>query len=96
MEDKEINEICEKYNIKNYKINNGLVDVDCSVYLFYNELTELPLNFGEIRGFFDCSRYGLTTLKGCPTRVDGNFYCSVNKLTKLDYLPEFIGGDFIC
>ena len=30
-----IRKICEKYNIKNYKINNGLVDVDGVVNLAY-------------------------------------------------------------
>ena len=96
MEDKEIHSICEKYNIKNYKINNGLVDVDGDVYLCNKKLTKLPLNFGEIKGYFTCINNKLTTLKGCPVRVDGDFDCGYNKLTKLDYLPEFIGGDFYC
>ncbi len=91
-----IEEICEKYNIKNYKINNGFVDVDGDVDLYKKQLTELPLNFGEIRGDFECGDNKLTTLKGCPVRVNGDFSCSFNKLTKLDYLPEFIGGDFYC
>ena len=96
VEDKEIHEICKKYGITNYKINNCLVDVDGDVILIYEKLTELPLSFGEISGDFSCSRNYLTTLKGCPVRVNGDFYCSVNKLTKLDYLPEFIGGNFYC
>ena len=96
MEDKEIHEICEKYNIKKYKINNGLVDVNGDVDLCNKQLTELPLKFGEIRGYFSCSMNELTTLKGCPVRVDDDFYFKRNKLTKLDYLPEFIGGDFYC
>ncbi len=94
MEDKEIHEICEKYNIKNYKINNGLVDVDGDVSLSYHNLTHLPLSFGEISGDFNCSDNKLTTLKGCPVIVNGYFECWLNKLTKLDYLPEFIGGNF--
>ena len=96
MEDKEIHLICEKYNTKNYKINNGLVDVDGDVSLSYHNLTHLPLNFGEIKGYFNCGSNELTTLKGCPKRIDGYFGCSNNKLNKLDYLPEFIGGDFYC
>ena len=96
MEDKEIHEICKKYGITNYKINNGLVDVDGDVSLWNKQLTHLPLNFGEIRGDFNCGGNKLTTLKGCPVRVNGLFYCSKNKLTKLDYLPEFIGGYFFC
>ena len=96
MEDKEIHEICEKYNITNYKINNGLVDVYDDVKLFGENLTELPLNFGEIRGNFQCGVNKLITLKGCPVRVDGFFSCADNQLTKLDYLPEYINGNFIC
>ena len=66
------------------------------VYLYNKNLTQLPLNFGEIRGYFNCGYNQLTTLKGCPIRVNGDFDCSYNELTKLDYLPEFIGGDFNC
>ena len=96
MEDKEIHEICEKYKITNYKINNGLVDVDGNVYLGNLDLTHLPLHFGEIRGYFNCFQNKLTTLKGCPVRVNGYFSCSSNELIELDYLPEFIGGYFSC
>ncbi len=95
MEDKEIHEICKKYNIRNYEINNGLVDA-YNVDLSWRNLTELPLNFGEITGFFSCVHNKLTTLKGCPVRVNGSFDCSCNKLTKLDYLPDYIGDSFSC
>ncbi len=96
MEDREIHSNCEKYNIQNYTINNGLIDVDGDVDLYEKGLVELPLNFGEIRGGFSCGGNYLTTLKGCPKRVDGDFSCPENELTKLDYLPEFIGGNFYC
>ncbi len=54
MEDKEIHEICEKYKVKNYKINNSLIDVDGDVDLIDQNLGDLPLNFGEISGDFYC------------------------------------------
>lgn len=60
------------------------------------ELTELPVKFNEIRGFFDCSHNKLTTLKNSPTIVDGDFYCSYNQLTSLEGAPAYAGGDFVC
>ncbi len=41
----------------------------------------------------DVSRKELTTLKGCPTRVDGSFDCSSNLLTSLEGCPKYIGGN---
>ena len=41
-----INEICQKYDIENYTINDdNSIDVDGDVDLYKCELTELPLNF---------------------------------------------------
>ena len=39
---KDIDAICQRYGIKNYTINNGLVDVDASVNLVNRKLTKLP------------------------------------------------------
>ena len=66
--------ICEKYNIKNYTINpDGSIDVNGSVDLSQYKLIELPLRFNKITGYFDCSNNNLTSLKGCPRWVGGNF-----------------------
>jgi hypothetical protein len=40
-----------------------------------------------------CSIHGVTSLKGCPWSVQGNFECGRNKLSSLDGIPEFIGGN---
>ena len=42
----------------------------------------------------DCSNKGLTSLEGCPAKVDGNFNCSGNKLTTLEGAPRTVKGDF--
>jgi hypothetical protein len=38
----------------------------------------------------------LTSLKGCPTKVDGDFKCFSNRLTSLEYGPTFVGGVYDC
>lgn len=93
---KSIGEICKKYDITNYTINNGVVDVDGSVYLDYCKLTELPLKFGTVTGWFNCSRNLLTSLEGSPKVVYGSFSCNNNRLTSLEGGPENVGFKFIC
>ncbi len=38
----------------------------------------------------------LTSLEGCPKKVNGNFDCYHNKLTSLEYSPEIVNGLFFC
>lgn len=42
------------------------------------------------------SRQKLTSLKGAPKTVDGNFLCNNNKLTSLKGGPKTVGGNFWC
>ena len=92
-----IEEICEKYGIKNYTINDdGSVDVDGLVDLSNEVLTEIPLNFNKVQGEFSCASNNLTDLKGSPKWVGGSFYCNHNNLTTLSGSPESVGGHFNC
>lgn len=98
-----ISDICKKYGIKNYTINeDGSVDVDGNVFLndirkYYGaRLTKLPLNFGKVTGDFVCSENELASLEGCPEWVGGTFDCSYNKLTSLVGSPKSVGGRFYC
>jgi hypothetical protein len=92
-----IEEICEKYGIKNYTINDdGSIDVNQKVSLSYYGLTELPLKFGVVTGTFYCSDNKLTSLKGSPKWVGGDFRCDENLLTSLEFAPEYVGDTFIC
>lgn len=92
----DIKEICKKYGIINYKINNGLVGVYGDVNITCMELDYLPLNFGKVTGSFYCSHNNLKSLKGSPIEVGGSFYCHNNKLKSLDGGPKYVGGSFGC
>ena len=97
MTEQEIHNICNKYDIKNYTINpDGSIDVDGSVYLYNMDLTEIPLKFNKVSGYFDCSNNQLKSLKGSPKKVGGDFYCSLNKLTSLKGGPEKVYDMFYC
>ena len=94
---KTIHDICKKYNITNYTINDdGSIDVDGDVYLCNKGLTELPLTFNKVSGDFDCGGNNLTSLKGCPRWIGGYFWCSNNQLTSLKFSPDYIGSNFYC
>ena len=54
------------------------------------------INFGKIKGYFDCSDLGLKSLKGAPQEVDWHFKCSKNQLTSLEGAPQKVGGHFVC
>jgi hypothetical protein len=91
-----IEEICEKYKIKNYHINeDGTIDVDGDVLLSHNNLLKIPLRFGRVGGF-NIAYNRLTSLEGCPTKVDGHFSCARNYLTSLEHCPKEVGGGFYC
>ena len=92
-----IDEICEKYKIKNYTINDdGTIDVDGNVDLFNEGLTEIPLTFNKVSGYFYCSYNKLTTLKGSPKWIGSSFSCDHNQLTSLEFSPDYVGGWFSC
>ena len=96
-----IDEICRKYNIKNYTINpDGSIDVkyvkDDYVDLYNKGLTKLPIKFNKINGHFSCSYNELTSLEGSPIEINGSFYCDDNKLTSFEFAPKIIRRDFEC
>ena len=89
--------ICKQYGIENYTINpDGSIDVYGDVDLSYKGLTELPLRFNRVSGYFDCGSNNLTSLKGCPRWVGNGFYCNRNQLTSLEFSPYYVGGYFSC
>ena len=92
-----IDEICERFNIKDYTINDDdSIDVNDHVNLFNLVLTELPLKFNKVSGNFYCKGNKLTTLKGSPIEVGETFNCSYNELTSLKHSPIKVSGDFRC
>jgi len=90
-------QVCEKYKIKNYTINDDLsIEVDGDVHLVEKELEYLPLKFNYVSGSFYCYKNELKSLKGCPQTVGTNFECSYNKLKTLEGCPQTVGGYFDC
>ncbi len=95
--EQEIRDICKKYKITNYVINNdGSIDVDGNVNLNGYNLTKLPLKFNRVSGNFWCNDNQLTSLEGCPKEVSKTLYCYNNRLTSLVGCPEIIGDGFYC
>ena len=93
----EVIEVCKKYEINNYAINDDLsIDIDGNVRLQGEGLEYLPLKFNYVSGGFDCSINALVSLKGCPQKVDSDFYCYGNKLKTLEGSPQTVRGNFYC
>ena len=89
----------EEYGIKDYTIKDNLeIDVDGSVNLYKKTIGEFPpyIQFGTVRGSFNCSYCKLTTLRGCPREVTGFFDCSYNNFTSLEGAPKKVGEFFDC
>ena len=93
----EVVEVCEKYEIQNYIINDGLsIDVDGDVDLYKKKLEYLPLKFNYVGGTFNCSFNQLKILEGCPRTVVGDFFCDYNELKTLKGSPQTVDGRFSC
>jgi hypothetical protein len=71
---------------------NGEVYVDSSVDMSGGMFTEIPVKFGKVEGYFNCSRNNLTTLENCPTYVGGGFIVGGNNLT--DYFKSIKEEEF--
>lgn len=92
-----ISELCNKFRIKDYKINEDLsIDVEGDVNIDTYYFKYLPLNFNIVKGNFYCQRNKLVSLYGSPKEVGENFVCSDNKLETLKYAPTKVNGFFNC
>lgn len=93
----EIEAILNQLGVENYSISDdGTVDVFGTVDISFKELTRIPVQFGNIKGDFNCSNNLLETLDGCPHTVGVSFFCHANKLTSLNSSPNSVGKAFIC
>jgi len=72
-----------------YTVNGHVSVKDLAKFVENGKLT---VSFGNVFGNFDCFDLGLTTLQGCPARVEGNFNCSDNPLEDYEYGPESVRG----
>ena len=99
LKEKELNLIKSKF-ILNPQTNRYDYDGDLDRGILDSFISEdkdgFTINFGRITGRFDCSRLGLTSLKGAPTEVGERFDCSYNHLTSLKGAPQEVRGLFDC
>jgi hypothetical protein len=91
-----IEDWCENLSISFYTINDDTVDVNWDVILCHRELSKIPIQFGIVKGNFDCGYNKLRTLEGAPKIVNKYFNCAGNLLTSLIDCPNKIGDDFYC
>jgi len=74
---------------------DGSVDVNGDVRI-PNSYTEIPVQFRNVSGSFNCSNTGILSLQYAPQQVGSNFYCNNTLITSLQYAPQRVGGDFYC
>jgi hypothetical protein len=87
----------KKMNYQDYLIHDNLVvDIYGDVDLVEQQLTEFPIQFGEVRGYFDCSLNQLKTLKGSPHTVQSWFNCQGNQLETLENGPKIVLESYDC
>lgn len=92
----EIKAWLEEYSIKNYFIRDNLiVDVADNVNISNKGLLDIPIQFGTIKGYFNCSQNSLTSCKGFPEFVERDLNCSDNKITSLEGCTQNMIG-LIC
>ncbi len=94
----EVYDFCFRHRLGPYTINeDGSINIDNDVRINFNGFSELPIKFKKVTGSFHCfGNYNLTTLKGCPEYVGGDFWCYSNKLTSLEGCPKVVGDYFDC
>lgn len=97
MTKKQIKAFLDDNLIFNYTIHDDLtIDVDDDVWLEIDD-SEIPVQFNDVSGDFylmDC--YNLTSLKGSPVNVFGNFSCRKLGLTSLVGAPDYVDANFNC
>jgi hypothetical protein len=94
---KDIQNWLNEMNITDYTINEDLtVDVNGSVDLKAKGFTSIPIQFGMVKGIFQCSNNRLKTLEGTPHTVDGIFKCDFNKLENLVGGPKIATYAYEC
>jgi hypothetical protein len=90
----EVAEICDKYEIENWSINSeGLVDVQGDVFL--RDIKNIPLKFGEVSGYFDCSHRHSRKRRIIRSKIDQPSSSRIT-LSSLDGSPHTVGGGFVC
>ena len=78
---KEIQQWLIDMKINNYVIHDDLtVDVYDNINLIDKKLNKIPIKFGVINGYFNCSYNYLTSLENFPQEINGGFIYDSNPL----------------
>jgi hypothetical protein len=96
MDEKSIEDWCIEFKLKYYIIIDNIVNVDDGVYLHNMNLEKIPVQFGIITTYFECSNNKLRSLKGSPMEVPGHFLCNNNQLNTLEGSSWKVGKAFQC
>ena len=95
--------IISLWNIVDFPIiqPSGLVDINFNttiggIKILKDINGKIPIRFGNINGFFDCSSIDISSLEGAPIRVTKGFSCSYTKITSLEFAPKNVLGNFDC
>ncbi len=73
---------------------NGEVDVKGSVRMNITNLTEIPVKFGYVDGWFNCSNNNLTTLKNLPNEIPVNWIINFYNNPLTEYFKNLKEEDF--
>lgn len=94
---KDIEQWLLSQKIWGYTVNpDSSVDVATNVRLYMRDLSFIPVRFGRVDGFFDCSGNQLKTLENTPMEVADNFDCSENLLVSLEGGPKTVKSAYLC
>lgn len=86
---KDIKQWLDEMNINPYTINDDYtIDVNGDVSISYKNIYEIPIQFGNINGYFACNNNNLISLSGHPKKCR-NFYCYNNPKLTYEYLSKF-------
>lgn len=82
-----IEEVLNKYDVKNYTINkDGSVNLTGDVSFFNKGIDKIPFEIKSTTGIIDFSYNNLTSLEGCPEVAHSIFFAR-NKIKEIDCVP---------
>lgn len=70
----------------------GNIDLSNNSYQSLFDFAKIGIE--TVFGSFSAANCKLTSLRGCPSRVEGNFDVSGNYLKNIEYGPRFVGGNY--
>lgn len=88
----EVTKFMMKHKVRNFSINNGVVDIDGDIIITHYNLDGIPFKIGKVTGNCILDYNNLTSLKNCPEYVGGDFSCGNNNLSSLEGIPKYVGG----